>query len=165
MNEIDKKFIDVYKEIGQGQGQDGLLLTIFAKLYIEPEEVAMDDLAKETGYSLASISNKIKMLGSMWPIKKNRKPGSKKIFLYIEKDFIKIMRDVLFKKEQYGIRVVKEKLPIIINEYKNKVKSDKDKKKVKILEDYYKQIIKCEAVIHEMIKKFDNLEKAKWQKI
>src|SRR3989338_363741 len=114
MEELDKKFIDVYKEIGRAEGMDELMLIIFARLYIEPEEIAMEDFAKETGYSLASISNKVNMLGSIWPIKKFRKPGTKKIFLYLDKSIIKILKETMLRKQQYSISVVKEKLPSII---------------------------------------------------
>ena len=158
MNEIDQKFIDLYKEMGKAHGMCDLLGTIFARLYIEPGEVAMDDLAKETGYSLASICNHIKIFNSIIPIKKIRKPGSKKIFLYIEKDFTKMMKDILLRKEEYGMKFAKGKLPSIINECKNKAKSNKDKKKVKILENYYKQIIQIEGLFHEMIEKFEHLK-------
>ena len=160
MGEIDKKFIELYQEIGRSYGiGDPLLLIIFARLYIEPEPVAMDDLAEETGYSLASISNHVRMLGQLFPIKKSKKPGSKKIFLYIEKNIVNMFKEQLLRKEGSFFRIVKEKLPYIIGESKDKVKSDKEKQKLKILRDYYEQIMKCEPIMHEMIKKLEEIEK------
>ena len=80
-------------------------------------------------------------------VKRIKKPGSKKIFLRIEKDMIKIFKEHLAKKEEKNIKLIKEKIPEIIKKYKHKAKTEKDKKKIKILENYYKQILKTEKII------------------
>ena len=147
MDDIDKEFIELYQTIGSVSGLDNLFVTLFAKLYIEPEDMAMENIAKETGYSLASVSNKVKVLETMGIVKRIKKPGSKKIFLRIEKDMIKIFKEHLAKKEEKNIKLIKEKIPEIIKKYKHKVKTEKDKKKIKILENYYKQILKTEKII------------------
>lgn len=158
MDEIDKDFIEMYQGVSLMFGLDSTSIMIFAKLYIEPEDMAMEDLAKETGYSLASISNRIKMLEAMGFVKRNMKPGSKKIFLYTEKDFVKIIKEHLMKKEEQGIKVVKEKVPEIIKKYKDKVKSDREKKKLKILENYYIQISKFEKILRNTRNEFEKME-------
>ncbi len=159
MEGFEKKIIELFYEMGKGQGmQDQLMMTLFAKLYIAPEPVAMDDLAKETGYSLASVSNKVKMFGPMWQVKRIRKPGSKKLFLYMEKDILKIWKDALIKKEEHVISRLKEKLPPIVKEYRGKVKSDIDKKKLKIIEEYYNQILKFEGVLKKIIKELEKVQ-------
>jgi|TARA_Y100000310_G_C20688367_1_gene820583 DNA-binding transcriptional regulator GbsR (MarR family) len=157
MQNLDKEFIEIYKEIGRGQGVDESFLTIFARLYIEPGELAMEELAKETGYSLASICNKIKMFGNIIPIKKVRKPGSKKVYLYMEKDMVGMVKQALILKQQYGINIIKEKLPRILKEYKFKAKSERNKKKLKILEDYYSQSLKFEIILKKMVKELDKI--------
>ena len=158
MDEIDKDFIDMYQGFGTAMGLDNLFVTLFAKLYIEPEAVAMEELAKETGYSLASICNKVKMLESMGIVKRTRKPGSKKIFLFTEKDFIKITKEHLMKKEEYCIKLVKERMPDLIRKYKGKLKSSKEKRKLKILEDYYNQIVKFEKLILNIKREIERIE-------
>ena len=157
MDNINEDFIELYQTIGRSFGLDDVFNMIFAKLYIEPNEVAMDDLADETGYSLASICNKVKMLEAMGIIKKMRKPGSKKIFLYIEKDFSKLIKEHLVKKEEYCIKLIQEKVPDMINKYKNKAKSKRDIEKLKILENYYSQIIKFKKVIEHLRKDIENM--------
>jgi len=158
MDDIDKDFIEMYRGFGTAMGLDNLFITLFAKLYIEPEELAMDELAKETGYSLASVSNKIKMLEAMGIVKRTRKPGSKKIFLYAEKDFLKMTKNHLVKKEENCINFVKAKLPDIIKKYKNKVKTERAKGKLRILENYYNQILKFESLIANIRKEIEKLE-------
>lgn len=159
MEDVDRKFVEVYKEISKGEGIDESVSAIFARIYIEPEDISMEDLAKETGYSLASISNKVNMLELLLPIKKIRKPGTKKIFLSVEKNMMNILKEVFIRKEEHCVHVTKEKLPPIIEECKKKAKSENDKKKLKIIEDYYKQIIQFEEGIHKMIERFDEMEK------
>ena len=158
MESLDKEFIEGYKEIGRGQGVDEGFLTIFARLYIEPGDLAMEDLAKETGYSLASISNKVNMFGHIIPIKKSRKPGSKKVYLYMDKDIIGMVKQAMVLKQIHGINIIKDKLPGILKEYKGKVKSEKDKKKLKILENYYSQSLKFEVILNKMSKELDKIK-------
>ena len=158
MEELNKKITELFQEMGRGQGlNDDLLMTIFSTLYIEPDPVAMEDIAKKTGYSLASISNKTKMLGSIMNIKRTRKPGSKKIYLYMEKNILSIWKDMLLKKEEHVVKKVKEKLPAILKEYKSKVKTPIDKKKLEIMENYYDQVLIFGKIINKIIKEFDGI--------
>lgn len=153
---IDREFVELYRTSSPMAGHDDLLDNLFATLYIEPEEVAMDDLAKKTGYSLASISNKVKALESIGLVTRRKKPGSKRIFLYAEKDILKVMKNALLSKEKQGMGVLKEKLPEIIKKYRNS-RSDKDDKKVKILEDYCRQITKMEELFKKVRKELEKM--------
>jgi len=155
MKELEKEFNDIYRQIGQSMGQDDITATIFTTLYIEPEDIAMDELAKKTGYSLASISNKIKLFESMGMLMRKKKPGSKKIYLYMEKDMIKVIKKTLLAKENRGMEVLKEKLPELVKKYKDKAKTERDKKKIKIIEDYNVQVIKIEKIMQKIRKEFE----------
>lgn len=158
MEELNKEIMALFQEMGRGQGlNDDLLMIIFSTLYLEPEPIAMEELAKKTGYSLASISNKTKLLEPIMDITRTRNPGSKKIYLYMEKNILNIWKDALLKKEEHVINKVKEKLPTILKEYKSKAKTEKDKKKLKIMENYYSQVLIFGNIINKIIKEFDNI--------
>ena len=158
MKELDKKVVDLYQEMGKAQGiQDQLLMELFARIYLEPEPIAMEELAKRTGYSLASVSNKVKILSPLMHIKKIKKPGSKKVYLYMEKDIMNMWKEAMINKEEYVVKKVKEKMPEIIQEYSQKAKTEKDKKKVIILEQYYDQMLQFEKILKKMIKEFDSI--------
>jgi DNA-binding transcriptional regulator GbsR (MarR family) len=157
MEEPDKKFIDLYIKLGNLQGVNDIMSRIFAMLYISPTDVAMDDLAKQTGYSLASISNNIKMLEAFGFIRRIRKPGTKKIFLYLEKDMKKLMKETLIKKQQVVINTIKAEMPQILEDYRKKAKKNIEKKKLNILEDYYDGILAFEKVIKKMIKEINKI--------
>ena len=159
MKEFDNKIIELFHDMGRGQGiNDSLFMTIFAKLYMSPDSVAIEDLAKDTGYSLASVSNKAKMLMTMPLIKRIRKPKSKKLYLYMEKDILKVWKEMLLKKQEYVINGMKEKLPPLLKEYKNKVKTDKDKQKLKIMEEYNEQVEKFGKVIKKALNEIEKIE-------
>ncbi len=160
MEELDKKFIELYRKIGEIQGIDCSIAAIFAKLYIEPKEISMEELAKSTGYSLASISNKVHFIENISPLRKFRKPGSKKVFLYMEKDILSILRNAFLKKERYAVSIAKEKIPLIIDEYSKKA-TKKEKAKLRILKDYYNQIMKLETLLKIFIKTINKFEKIK----
>lgn len=153
---IDREFVELYKTSSPMAGHDDLLDSLFAALYIEPEEIAMDDLARKTGYSLASISNKVKVLEAIGLVTRRRKPGSKRVFLYAEKDILKVMKNALLSKEKQGMGALKEKLPEIIKRYRNS-RSDKDNKKAKILEEYLRQITKMEELFSKMRKELEKI--------
>lgn len=155
MEDIDRRFLELYQKIGSMQGMNSLFIRIFSILYIEPEEISMDEVAEKTGYSLASISNSIKMLETMGLVRKSRHPGTKRIFLYMEKDFNKLIKVFMIKKQENIISLVKSEVPSIIKE--SRPTSEKSKKKLKILENYYKQILGFEKIIKKMMDMMDEI--------
>ena len=158
LDEIDMEFIEFYQTASRVQGADASLGTILAVLYLEPKEISMEDLAKKTGYSLASISNKIKMFEPAGFVKRIRKPGTKKVFLCAEKNVMEIMKKGFTMKHDLVINLAKEKIPNIIKRHKGKKLSEEQKQKLKIIEEYYRQMLKFEELIHEMLKKIDEIK-------
>ncbi len=155
MESIDKDFMNLYQQIGQIQGIDGILTSLLGKIYIEPEPVAMDELSNITGYSLASISNKVRILESMGFVVRKKKLGSKKIFFYMEKNILDIFRNQMLKKEKHVLKLIKEKMPLMINKYKKKDLSNTEKMKLKIIENYFKQNLKMESIMKDVLKNIE----------
>ena len=151
LTNIEQDFIVFLSKAGSNQGMDPLTIKLFALIYIDPEDIAIDELAKRTGYSLASISNKVKILQTLGIIRKIKKPGSKKLFVRIEKNVLKIHRDIMIIKEAIGTKIAKELLPELLMKYKNKKLNNEEKKKLKIIEEYHKQIIILENLVKKTI--------------
>jgi HTH-type transcriptional regulator, osmoprotectant uptake regulator len=150
MEKIEMEFADFFKNVGRSYGLDDLPMNIFAVLYLEPEEISMDDIAKRTGYSLASVSNTMKVLENALGVRRIRKPKTKKIFFYMEKDLFKINIIKLEIAKQKLISPAKEHMPQIISRFKAKAKTQNDVKKLKIVENYYRQIIAFEEIITKL---------------
>lgn len=158
MLNAEKDVMKLFESISIAYGMDIVTSKIGSIIYLEPEPIALDELANRTGYSLSSVSNKIKKLSRLMPITKSRKPGSKKIFVSIEKKIFKILKIQLQKSREIEIIPIKNKLPRIIKDFKKQAKTEKDKKKIKILEQYHKDVLKFDTIMNKMLKRLEGTE-------
>ena len=148
--EPEKDYIELIKTMAKMSGADDLSAKIFAIVYAEPEEIEMEKLAKITGFSLPSISNKIKFLENTGLIKKTKKPGSRKIYLYMEKDLFKLWKDHMLRIQKEKMRIAKERFPGIIKNYKLKAKTPDKKKRLKIMENHFKIVKRFDDVMDKL---------------
>ena len=158
MGELEKEAIEFMYEL-EMEGMDNTSKVIFYNLYLESDAIPMEKLAEKTGYSPATVCNKIKFLEHTGLLKKTHKPGSKKIYVFMEKNFLESTKRHFVSQHEPYIRTIKEKLPLLIAKYKGKVKSEEDKKKLKLLENLYNQTLKLEILIDTIIKKTHELNK------
>jgi len=151
MEPLDQQFIDFYRAIGKSYNFDDLTSLIFARLFIDPEEVAMEDLALETGYSLASISNKLKILESGHFIVRRPRPGTRKVYVYAPKDMLKIVMSVLAQYQQGEIARVKSGIPPMLEALKGKKLGKREKAQVAILKKYYDDSLFVDGIVTKFI--------------
>ena len=156
MHAFEREFIDFQVELGKNAGMDPLVSRIFMILFLEPGELSMEELAERTGYSLASIHNKIKLLEKVGHLNKIKKPGTKKVFYYMEKDMMKTFRDMLERTYHQHIEPAKEFLPQFIEKYRKAKLTDSEKKKLEIIIQYHKQLIKMEKIVQKIHDEFAN---------
>jgi HTH-type transcriptional regulator, osmoprotectant uptake regulator len=149
-NEMEDEFRSFLCKIFTDFGLDNVTCKLFSMLYLELEPVAIDELSSVTGYSLATISNKMRLLEGIGFAQRVKAPKSKKVFYFVEKNFISLMNKKLDKMKEIEIRPAKEIIPAIINKFKNKKFSEKMKLKYEIIQNYYKQILEIEKIIDEM---------------
>ena len=83
MKELENDMIEFFQKMGVAHGIDNVMSSIMGICYISPDEIAMEDIAEKTGYSLASISMKVKVLEQIGFIEKRNQPGTKKVYLYM----------------------------------------------------------------------------------
>lgn len=140
---LEKDFIEYWQQIGRMSGLDSISSTIIGTLFLE-DDLSLDELAEKTGYSLSSISNKIKFLETIGIIQRFKKPGSKKVYAKIEKDMFKMFKEILLKKQMNQMSFAKSQLPKIIE-------NNKTNKKIKTIKNYYKQMLKMDEVMQHML--------------
>ena len=70
---------------------------------------------------------------------------------------MKIMREHLLKKEAYCLNTMKEKLQGIIEEHRKKARTENEKRKLKILEDYYKKNMQIGKIIQDVIRQMEKI--------
>jgi len=146
-----EEFIHLMTENCKVNGLDELSSEIIAILYAEPREISLEELSKKTGYSLSAVCTATKLIERIGLIKRIRKPGSRKAYVYIEKEMIVFSLDLMKKKYEKIIIPTKKKLPLIINKYK-KEKSESSRQELKIIKNYYKEVLLSEKIIKHIIK-------------
>jgi HTH-type transcriptional regulator, osmoprotectant uptake regulator len=147
-----EEFIELMAENVKANGLDELSAKIIALVFIEPEEISLEDISLKAGYSLSAVSTALKLLESTGLVNKHKRPHSKKVYLSMEKSIMDVMLRMLRKKQDSIMGKSKEILPNIIEKYK-KSKSSKDE--LAIIENYYKDVIFGEKVIKELIEKVE----------
>ncbi|MEK6916931.1 MAG: hypothetical protein AABW92_04250 [Nanoarchaeota archaeon] len=153
---LSEEFTEFTVDIWESKGLDALSSKLFATLFLEPKELSIDELSKKTGYSLASVSNKMRFIENIGLASRIKKPGTKKVFYYVEKDLKKIMKkqfDTIFNKE---IKPIKETMPKLIEKYENEIISKEEKEKLGIIKNYYYQTLELEKKLLDFKKRFDD---------
>ena len=146
-------FINLIYESGKAKGFDDLSSKIFAILYVEPHEISLDELSKQTGYSLSAISTSVKFMEAVGLVKRSKKPKSRKVYLFMEKNMFKKFMEIQKKHYENIITPSKQKMPDIIKKYK-KEKSEKSREELEIAECYYKNLMIFEKIIKEHLNVF-----------
>lgn len=156
MGRPQEDFVQMYLQIGLNYLPDQLSLKIFSLLSLEPEEISLEELAQKTGFSLASISNKVKVLENMGMVKRSCHPGSKRCYVFMEKDVRKVMREMLLRKQEMLFNRVKQGLSPIINKYEGKSLNEREKQEIKMIKSYLKQMQEMEIIFQEFIQKLES---------
>ncbi|MCK4319963.1 hypothetical protein KAW38_05350 [Candidatus Micrarchaeota archaeon] len=135
IEKTDEEFINLFVKIGKHWNLTNLQAKILGYVFLQLEPLSMEELTKKTGYSLASISNNVRFLERIGIIEKTSKPGTKKIFLKIERDVYKRIRKIVENAYEYKVKLFKETLPVIIECYKKELQREKNPSKKKILNE------------------------------
>lgn len=151
------EFIDLMTENSKVNGLDELSSRIIGILFIEPKEIALDELAKRTGYSLSAVSTAMKLIERAGIVKRSKKPKSRKVYYYMEKDMLAMWIQLMRRKHENIILPSKQKLPKIIEKYKLE-KSENSEGELRIVENYYKQVLYSEQFIKDSIKTLEQYE-------
>jgi len=148
------EFIELIAENSKVNGLDELSSKIIGILFIEPEEVALDELANRTGYSLSAVSTALKFIERAGIVKRTKKPKSRKVYFYMEKDMLAISLQITRRKYEKIILPSKQKLPKIIEKYKQESTKESGEE-LGIVENYYKEILFFEQILKEFIETFE----------
>ncbi len=155
MTELPKnEFIELIAENSKVNGLDELSSKIIGILFIEPEEVALDELANRTGYSLSAVSTALKFIERAGIVKRTKKPKSRKVYFYMGKDMLAISLQIMKRKYEKIILPSKQKLPRIIEKYKQESTKESGEE-LGIVENYYKEILFFEQILKEFIETFE----------
>lgn len=151
LDPITSDFIEIFNPVGRAVGVDNLTVTIMGILFIEPHEISMEELANKSGYSLASISQKIKTFTPLKIIKKTTHPGSRKVYLYMEKDIFETWKTQIIQTATSKLKIIKDNVPHFLETHRATAKSKSDKEKLKIINTYYYQALEFEKILKNLL--------------
>lgn len=157
MENLEKEATEFIKGVAKTRGLDDLSATILALLFMEPEEITLEEIVNKTGYSLASVSTKVKIFSDMGLVSRKTKPGTKKIYLYMEKDFLGLIKDYS-DKIRSGMDVAESEVGRMLKDYKCKEKGEREKKQVKILMQVQDYLTKVKPLFELFFKKVEELK-------
>jgi len=150
-----EEFTELITQNLKAEGFDEISSRIIGVLFIEPEEMSLEEIAIETGYSLSAVSTAMKNLSQFHIVRRFQKPGSKKAFFFLDKNLISIGAQALRIKYDNVILPSKRILPDIIEKYEQD-SSEKARNELEIILRYYRQIVKLESVVGGFL---DEIEK------
>jgi DNA-binding transcriptional regulator GbsR (MarR family) len=152
-----QKFTELIAQNLKYEGFDEISSRIVGVLFIEPEEMSLEEISIETGYSLSAVSTAMKNLSQFHIVKRFKKPGSKKAFFFLDKNLAAIGAQALRMKYDSVILPSKKMLPDIIEKYERDV-SDKNTGELEIVTRYYRQIMKLESIVEKFLDEMENID-------
>ncbi|MCK4258445.1 MAG: hypothetical protein KAX49_05675 [Halanaerobiales bacterium] len=99
---------------------------LFGLLYMADEPLSLDQMAKELFVSKATISINIRTLESLKCVKKIWQKGSRKDFYVVERDFQKIMQELLRTNGMAEVEVSKQAISQALAGYNAILESDEN---------------------------------------
>lgn len=138
-------------------GIDDFPSKLMSVLQSEPDEISLGELSEMTGYSLSALSTTLKAMEENNMVKRFKKPKSRKVYVYMDKDLVTLYTELQKKRFNQSLLPFIQTLPRIIQKYRDK---EEFKSEIEMLEDFKDQILFLEE---ETSKHIGELEK--WRDI
>lgn len=132
-----KEFREIVYESCKAIGLDDFPSRLISVLQTEKEGISLGELTIITGYSLSNLSTTIKGMEDKQMVKKFKKPGSRKIYVVMDKNITSFFIELQKKRYQQSLKPSMKKIPEIIERYKDNNEFEED---LKMIKDYYGQI-------------------------
>ncbi len=144
LNEIKKDIYSTFADIASSIGYSEIHGRIIGALLVSNKKLSLQDLAKETGYSISTISLSLDLLEFLGMIKKIKKAGDRKLYIELQGDLLEGLKKAFIIKVQKNISDSLNKF----EKYKETLKKSKNKEK--------KKVMNVLNILEEEIKKLEN---------
>lgn len=158
MKKVEEEFIGHLASGIQRLGLDSASSRLFGMIYVEPGEICIDDLAEKSGYSLATVSIKVRILERVGLIERKKHPGTKRVFCYREKNMISFMKRKADDIYSHEILPAGRLFPQLIRRAE-KARSERERKQLKMMKDYLRQMKSIEKVFRQLNDDIEKLER------
>jgi DNA-binding transcriptional regulator GbsR (MarR family) len=133
-----QEFREIVYESCKAIGLDDFPSRLISVLQSEKEGISLGELAEITGYSLSNLSTTIKGMEDRDMVKKFKKPGSRKMYVVMDKDITSFFIELQKKRYQQSLKPSLNKIPEIIKKYKD---TEEFEEELLMITDYYKQTL------------------------
>jgi len=132
-----KEFREIVYESCKAIGLDDFPSRLISVLQTEKEGISLGELTIITGYSLSNLSTTIKGMEDKQMVKKFKKPGSRKIYVVMDKNITSFFIELQKKRYQQSLKPSMKKIPEIIERYKDNKEFEEE---LNMIQDYFSQI-------------------------
>jgi len=129
LSEIKKDIYSTFADIASSIGYSEIHGRIIAALLVSNRKLSLPDLAKETGYSISTISLSLDLLEFLGMIKKIKKAGDRKLYIELQGDLLEGLKKAFIKKVQKSITDSFNSF----ERYKEALKNSNDNNKKKVM--------------------------------
>jgi len=150
MTLIEKEFSGFIEELGCFAGLPSGLSPLFSILYIQPQEISMEELAQKSGYSLASVSLKVQQLVRLGLVIRRKRPGTNKVFLFVEKHLVEYSLGNLIDEKERLVASAKTRLPGLIERLSRQKLGQEEEMQLKNIRGYYRECLEMESLIKKL---------------
>jgi DNA-binding transcriptional regulator GbsR (MarR family) len=158
METARKEFEDIVHQGMKSYGLDDLSSKLLSVLYSEPDPITLEELSTRTGYSFSAVSAAMKLLSGLTLVEKTKKAGSKKLYFSIQKDMLEMTINAAKTKKEVILNPALQGLPLIIEKCK-KNKTGDSETMLKLIEDYYQQMVALDLIIKNLIEFTEKIQK------
>lgn len=144
MDNIPDSIHDTFTAVASSLGYSEVHGRIISALIVADRALSMEELAKTTGYSPASISLSLDLLELIGIIKKFKQRGDRKLYVKLDGDLIEGLRKAMLFKLQKEITKTLNEFEI----YRN-VADEKSRKTLKLLE---KEVVRLQEYVDRLSK-------------
>jgi len=150
MESEKKEFENLVYQGMKSYGLDELSSKLLTILHSEPDPLTLEELSTITGYSFSAVSAAMKMLSGITLVEKTKKAGSKKLYFSVQRDMLTMTIKAVKSKNELMVSPAIKELPAIIERCKNS-KAEDSEELLKIIEDYYQQMISLDLIFKNLV--------------
>jgi DNA-binding transcriptional regulator GbsR (MarR family) len=156
-NRPKEEFKELLYNSFRALGIDDFPSKLMSTLQSEPKEISLGELSEMTGYSLSALSTTLKGMEERNFVKRFKKPKSRKVYLFMDKDLVSLYKELQKKRYEQSLVPTLRKIPKLIEKCKS---SEECEDQLELLEDFYQQMLFLEEESSKFIEAL-----GKWQEL
>ena len=149
--EIKKNIYSAFSEIASSIGYSDIHGRIIAALLVFDKRLSLQELAKETGYSISTISLSLDLLEFLGMIKKVKNAGDRKLYIELQGNLLEGLKKAFILKIQKNITNSLNSFEIY-KEVLKKTKDEERKKVMRVLDTLEGEIRKLDSYVNLLSK-------------